>query len=125
MSLSDVYHGITRVNVGDDTSALIWKDFWLDHTLEASHPRAFSFTRIEDVSIAQFLSIQTVSDGFYTPLSAQARLEIQEMQAAAAPVEPCAQPDTWVCIWGAAYSSRKFYAHYFRDVEADDAFRWI
>ena len=46
------------------------------------------------------------------------------MQAAAAPVEPCAQPDTWVCIWG-AYSSRKFYAHYFRDVEADDAFWWI
>ena len=57
MSLNDVYRGIDRVNVGDGTSALFWKDLWMAHTLEASHLRTFSFTRIEDASIAQLLSI--------------------------------------------------------------------
>lgn len=31
----------------------------------------------------------------------------------------------WSCIWGAKYSSRHFYAFYFKDVTADEVFRWI
>lgn len=125
MSISDIYRGITTVMVGNGSSALFWKDVWLEQPLELSHPRAFSFTKLEDASIADFLSITTLPEGFHLPLTAHARLEVHDMQVLTTPTTLGPTNDEWTCMWGTAYSSRKFYAHYFRDVEADEAFRWI
>lgn len=126
MNLSDAYRGITKVTVGDGSTVLFWKDLWQDQLLETSHPRAFSFVKNEDTSIAPFLAMATLHEGFHMPLSTQSREEIQELQLLTASMTPVPErKDIWTCSWGAKYSARKFYAFYLKDVEADEVFRWI
>lgn len=79
MQLSDTYGGIMKVEVGDGSTALFWKDQWHDKTLDESHPRAFSFTKLEDVSVLEFLGINDLQIGFHLPLSSEARLEVQHI----------------------------------------------
>lgn len=74
--LRGVYQGVTRVHVGDGSSTLFWKDIWKDQVFEESHPRAFSYTKLEDASVANFLSISELQEGFQLPLSVQAKDEV-------------------------------------------------
>lgn len=64
------------MHVGDGSMVLCWKDLWQDQMLDMSHPRVFSFARDVDVSMASFLSMATLPEGFYLPLSSQAREEV-------------------------------------------------
>ena len=51
MMHSDIFRGITSVEVGNGSSPLFWKDLWLggvDHPLMLSFPRAFSFSTMEE-----------------------------------------------------------------------------
>lgn len=80
MSLSDIYHGVTEVKIGDGSMSLVWKDLWLDQTLELSHPRAFSHTKLEDASTATLLAMTDIQNGFHLPLSQQAREEVRDLQ---------------------------------------------
>lgn len=94
MQYSDVYCGITQVKIGRGDAALFWKDLWHDQLLMESHPRAFSFTQLPDASIADFLGIAALQEGFHLPLSPQARLEVQNLQELSAPLElGCANQD--------------------------------
>lgn len=126
MQLNDIYRGITRVQIGDGSTALFWKDLWLDEIIADTHPRAFSYNKIEDASVAEFLGIEDISQGFHLPLSAQAYEEVQDMQLLTASTSPDnATRDKWVCTWGESFSSAKYYKFYFKDVTADKAFVWI
>lgn len=108
MDLSDTYRGITNVKVGDGSTALFWKDMWHDRLLELSHPRAFSFAKEEDTSVADFLAMTTLHEEFYLPVSSQAREEIRELQMITAHTGPwIGASDEWVCSWGPKYSSRQ------------------
>lgn len=55
MSLGDVYRGIMKVNVGDGSTVLFWKDLWQDQITKESFARAFSYTKLEDTLVATFL----------------------------------------------------------------------
>ena len=76
--------------------------------------------------MADFLAVTNLQDEFFLPLSLEARDELWEMQELTASTHPMqGERDVWSCVWGAKYSSRQFYAYYFRNVTVDDAFRWI
>ena len=36
--LSPIYRGISKANVHDGTTILMWKDLWLDNTLDETYP---------------------------------------------------------------------------------------
>ena len=81
MNLSDLYRGITTVQIGKGDTVLFWKDLWNEQLKEEAFPRAFSFTKLEDALVADFLAITTLHTGFHQPLTPQARQELQQLQA--------------------------------------------
>lgn len=126
MQLSDIYRGITSVSVGDGRTTLFWKDLWQDQLLMESHPRAYSFTKLEDASVAALLGITTAHDGFHLPLSPQARNEVRDLQLLTEGMNTDNEcNDVWTCVWGGEYTSAKFYRYYFKDVDTDEVFPWI
>lgn len=117
MNLSDIYRGITRVSVGAGDVTLFWKDMLQDRMLETTYPRAFSYARYEDTSVATFLSMTSLGEGFHVPVSQQATEEIREMQAITLHTTLGGSiHGSWTCVWGDKYSARKYYAFYFKDV---------
>ena len=49
--LMPIYRGITKTTFQDGHNTLLWKDLWKDDILADRFPRAFSFTRNEDISV--------------------------------------------------------------------------
>ncbi|XP_073363092.1 uncharacterized protein [Aegilops tauschii subsp. strangulata] len=58
--------------------------------------------------------------------SVKARDELDVLQTSLASLELTEVNDAWHTVWGSdELASSKFYLHYFRDMEADDVFKWI
>lgn len=127
LQLSDVYRGVTRVNVGDGKTTLFWKDLWQDQVISESHPRAFSFCRQEDISVNKLLSAESLGQIFHLPLLIEAREEIKDLQDTTRGVDPSSGTnDTWLCAWGGKeFRANKFYSYCFINVQVDEAFGWI
>ena len=129
MQLGAVFHGITKVTLGNGSSSLFWKDVWFDDgdtSLMEIYPRAFSFCLNEDELVAKNFTATDPSLIFHLPLSTQAHEEVREIQQGTMHVlldEGCT--DAWECNLGGAFSSKRYYDHCFRDIAADDAFRWL
>lgn len=114
------------MNIGDGTSTLFWKDLWCGQILAETHPRAFSYSSNEDTTVRNFLQMESLRDGFHLPLSSQAREEVLQLQNIVAGYQiDIDNKDAWVYHWGQRYSSAKYYHFYFRDVDCDEAFKWI
>lgn len=109
------------------STALFWKDLWLQETIELSHPRAFSFTLNEDASVKEFLEITSLAEAFHLPLSPQAHAEVRDLQAVTTHLRPVsATSDVWHYVWGKAhYNSADYYRFFFRDVQAHQVFSWL
>lgn len=81
---------------------------------------------MEDASVANFLSITEIQEGFNLPLSLQAKDEAHDLQQLSAVTAlDATRHDVWMYNWGLEYSSSRFYKHYFRNMIADEAFSWI
>ena len=117
--LMPVYRGISNVIVRNGSSALFWKDVWIGDVLAETHPRAFSFTLQEDISVRDFLCNTSLSETFHLPLSTQALEETRDLQQKTMHVEflnPLTN-DEWTCVWGTDYySANRFYTFYFKDI---------
>ena len=108
------------------TTTLFWKDLWSNQLNDEAFPRAFSFTKLEDASVADFLAITNIHTGFHLPLTPLARQELQQLQAQTTHTIPDGdKPDQWTYSWGAKYTSARYYKFFFRNVLADPAFSWI
>ena len=130
MQFSDIFRGVTKIKVGDGSTALFWKDLWSDQPLETACPRAFSFARDEDVSIQTLLRSSTIGEAFHIPFSPQARAEVEEIQALTVGINPGSDTnDKWCCVWDArelgAFKSSDYYKFCFKDVIVDAVFPWI
>jgi hypothetical protein len=73
--LCDLFRGIAKCNVGNDTSALFWADVWNDNLLQLKLLRLYSFAKDKNISDAQFFTQEHLEDHFDLPLSPQAFLE--------------------------------------------------
>ena len=113
--------------VGDNV--LFWKDLWLDEILTDTHPRAFSYARNEDCSVKDFLTINSLEEQFYLPLSSQALEEVQDMQGLMAQItfdNSQNAKDVWSYTWGSReFSAKKYYNFYFRDMRAHKTYQWL
>lgn len=80
-SLMDIYHGITSCIPATGDTILLWKDVWLeDRPLMDTHEHLFSYTKNEDVSLAQFYNNNTHVENFMLPLSMEARTKLDDLQ---------------------------------------------
>jgi hypothetical protein len=72
-SLSDIFRGITSCSVKAGDTVLLWKDLWTgEATLQQQLPRLFSYTLLEDVSVAQYMDNSEPATNFALPLSIEA-----------------------------------------------------
>jgi hypothetical protein len=111
-SLNNIYRGITSAHIGDGTSVLFWKDFWLSGSLLSDQfPRLFSYSLNEDISIAAFAQSENHLDLFALPLSVQAFDELTTLQAITLDIQIIQNtPDTRSFCWGnSQYSSAQYY----------------
>ena len=90
------------------------------------YPRAFSFCKNEDETVASILTASDPSLIFHLPLSSQARQEVRDIQQGSMHVVlDRACNDSWVCNLGGSFSSKRYYDNCFRDMVADKAFGWL
>ena len=116
------------MNVNNGATTLFWKDMWMGQILVETHPRAFSFAKDEDNSVAAFLGTTSLQETFHLPLSEQAHAETRDLQHLTSDVQLEDQliHDEWIYTWGSNfYTANKFYDFYFRDIQARPAFSWL
>ena len=96
---------------------LMWKDLWLDEVLAESHPRAFSYAKLEDISVRNFLGSQNLNETFHLPLSMQAHDELRHIQEITTHVGNQVdevERDQWFYAWGTdVYTAKSYYKFYF------------
>lgn len=96
LKLTPIFRGITKVNVVCGTTVLFWKDMWLDAIMSDAYPRAFSFTKNEDISVKNFLEHMSLREAFHLPLSPQAFEEVKEIQMVSTHMQPMTTThDVW------------------------------
>jgi hypothetical protein len=126
-NLSPTFRGISMSNINDGRSTLFWKDKWLHDINSEDFPRAYSFTKNEDVSVRDFLASTQLSQNFHLPLTPQALDEVRTLQASSSYIDFTNDThDSWTYEWGAVeYSSRAYYKFCFRECTAHIAFSWL
>lgn len=127
LQLSPSFRGVSRIEIRRGTTALFWKDLWLDGMLSEIYPRAYSYTMDEDASVRNFLTTADLRDTFQLPFSVQAHAEVRHMQADVADTNFSDNShDRWVYVWGAKeFKAKAYYDFFFREVQAHAAFKWL
>lgn len=121
-----VCRGVTRVQIHNGSSALVWKDDWNQAIYSKSFPRAYSFINIKDASVREFLTITRLHAAFHLPLSLQAHEEVRQLQIEVTDTVLLESPDIGTYVWGATiFKTTSYYAYYFGGVVSHEAFQWL
>jgi hypothetical protein len=127
-SLVEDYRSITKCAVGNGTSILFWKDFWLEGELLCDkYPRLYSYAINEDMSVADMSLVPDIRSCFALPLSVEAYSEFQEVSHLITdhPIDATA-PDRRVFVWGnSTYAASKYYNFLFAQLPQDPALNAI
>ena len=106
----------------------MWKDLWLDDVLADSHPSAFSYAKLEDISIRDFLRCTNLNETFHLPLSMQAHNELRHLQEITTHVGigEGDDMDSWIYEWGSEiYTAKRYYKFYFREATSHISYKWL
>lgn len=126
MRLNILYRGFARCTLGDGSTVSFWDDLWSDTVLSVEYPRLYSFAEDSSISVQSLMQLQDLEEVFFLPLSTQAYDEFLQLQNYLEGISyNDSTDDSWAPIWGSKYSSRRFYAHVFSEVEAHPCFRMI
>jgi hypothetical protein len=127
LKLCDLFRGIANCKIGDGSTVLFWSDLWNDNVMQIKYPRLYSFAKNKNISVAQFLTNNTLEMQFHLPLSEQAYQEYQSLQDyfQTFQVQQGAK-DSWHYIWGnSTYTSSRFYNFPFSNIHPPAPFIWI
>lgn len=127
MQLSPIFRVVSSVWINYGSSVLFWKDSWHEEIISTYFPRAYSYTTDEDVTVRDFLSSSELHAIFHLHLSIQAHDEVKLMQDAVRDVAMSDQAhDEWTYVWvDSEFKASRYYAFYFRDMQAHEAFKWL
>jgi hypothetical protein len=126
MRLSSIYRRIARCSLGDGSTVSFWNDLWSDSVLSVQFPRLHSFAKSNSISVQRLMLEQNLDDIFFLPLSTQAYDELLHLQNDLDEFEYDDNSiDSWSPIWGAKYTSQRFYAHVFSNVEAHPFYKTL
>lgn len=126
LRLNILFREIARCELGDGSTVCFWDDFWIDGILANKYPRLASFARTDGISVLEVMQAEGLDTLFMLPLSEQAmdELETLQEQLQGQPYDQNAI-DRWVPIWGNLYTSRCYYSHVFKDMEAHPIFKIV
>jgi hypothetical protein len=126
LRLNVLFRGIAKCQIGNGASACFWDDLWLDGVLAHKYPRLASFARSEEISILQVMQADDLDTLFMLPLSEEALDELVSLQNQLQAIDYDENAiDKWMPIWGSQYTSRKYYKHVFKYIDAHAAFKMI
>jgi hypothetical protein len=127
LKLCDLFRGIAECKIGDGSTVLFWSDLWNDNILQTKYPRLFSYAKNKNITVAQFLSNNSLETQFHLPISKQAYQEFQNLQDYIQTIQVHHNTkDSWQYIWGnKIYSSSKFYNLPYKNVQPSAPFIWV
>ena len=79
LKLCDLFRGISSCTVGNGSTVLFWSDVW-NNLLQDKFPRLYSYAKNKKISVAKFLTSNTLDSQFHLPLSEQAYQEYLGLQ---------------------------------------------
>lgn len=81
IQLTDVCHGVSKVNIAGGSSTLFWKDLWQPQILSVAYFRVSSYAQMKTLRRGdRSLGMTELREGFHLPLSTQARQEVRQLQ---------------------------------------------
>ena len=127
LKLCDLFRGISRCTVGNGSTVLFWSDVWNNNLLQDKFPRLYSYAKNKKISVAKFLTSNTLDSQFHLPLSEQAYQEYLGLQELIQNIQVQEDSkDSWHYMWGnSTYSSSKFYNFPYKHVSPPAPFLWI
>ena len=127
LKLCDLFRGISRCTVGNGSTVLFWSDVWNNNLLQDKFPRLYSYAKNKKISVAKFLTSNTLDSQFHLPLSEQAYQEYLGLQELIQNIQVQEDSkDSWHYMWGnSSYSSSKFYNFPYKHVSPPAPFLWI
>jgi len=127
LKLCDLFRGIAECKIGDGSTVLFWSDLWNDNILQTKYPRLFFFAKNKNITVAQFLSNNSLETQFHLPISEQEYQEFQSIQDYIQTIQVHHNTkDSWQYIWGnKTYSSSKFYNLPYKNVQPPAPFIWV
>jgi hypothetical protein len=93
--LAGKFRGTAACKVGSGTTVLFWSDVWNEQHLQYKYPRLYSFGKIKDISVAQFLTHNIAQQQFHLPLSVEAFQKYQNLQQLIQQIQITDSNDTW------------------------------
>lgn len=105
---------------------MLWNDRWTDNLLKDKFLELFSFARKPKCSIKFFLE-KEVSNIFFLPLSSQASIQLDHLNAIMqiSNLNPSVD-DSWTYIWDSAnFTSSKAYKFITGTHQASPLFKWL
>jgi hypothetical protein len=93
-------------------SILFWHDLWNGQVLKLAYPQLFSFTLMEEITLASVLQHENFHDIFQLPLSEEAYQQFCEVNVIIQSIQENTDIDRWKYIWGSGnFSAKKAYNH--------------
>ena len=93
--------------------------------LSHQFPRLFSFAKDKLASVRDVIQLDSLTDTFHMPLSAEAFLEYNELQVLLQDISLTDATDEWVCNFKESYSAKAYYTHSFAGIHPDGPSKWI
>jgi hypothetical protein len=110
LNLITIFKGISKADIKDGQTILLWQDLWNNNIKSMQMPELFSYSSSPACTVAQAASLHNLYDIFHTPFSEEAfqqyNLLIQELQE----ISLSHDKDLWTYIWGStSFSVQKAY----------------
>jgi len=106
---------------------MFWEDLWNTEVVSLKYPSLFSFVKNQRISVKEVMETEDLDSLFFVPLSEQAFSQLHTLQTDVVSVPYNFEDlDRWTFTWGSyVYSSQKFYALAFRNLQVPCSFTWL
>jgi len=123
--LKDLYIEITKVQLGDGTSTLFWKDNWAGGVLEDLFPAIAGYSKNDNISIREMSEAASLDELFNIPISQQASDQLDQVSQLIQNFSLTDNGDQRLFSWGAQYKAPKLYKLAFSEHQVPVVFSWV
>jgi hypothetical protein len=114
------------ITIGNGQTCLFWTDNWGAVNPAASAPELFSFVKNKSASVHSVLSTEVFSDLLHLPVSQEALVQMQNLEADLAQIALSEEKDKWSYTWGSTkFSSARIYKELMEHPVVHPAFKWL
>jgi len=126
LSFNKIFRGVATCTAGVGNTVSLWEDNFMDQTLATKFLVLLTYARQTNLSLQKGCQIANILDLFRLPLSRVVYDEYVVFSQLLNDQDNISNlKDTWTFIWGALYSSGKFYKHHFRALTPPKPSKWI